>query len=218
MSTSFHQKKAAKANTGITEPSGLPFADGSEIAVEYRFISRDQLSGAEFSQGTNLYAYCANNYINLSDSSGMGNLIGTGSNAAFAGMRNAPPDGAQMLMASAGDILEAVPLEVEGDADTMMAGLTGAIGDIGTQLPSPTTITTSATSAATAASGLPPPEGPIAAGAITDLGQAASTISSIGPAAEADSSTWKSDANAAYGEADSLLSDASSMWSQHGKS
>jgi hypothetical protein len=34
------------------------------------FISRDPLSGAEFSQGTNLYAYCANNYLNLSDPTG----------------------------------------------------------------------------------------------------------------------------------------------------
>jgi RHS repeat-associated protein len=27
-----------------------------------RFISRDRLSGAEFSQGTNLYAYCGNDW------------------------------------------------------------------------------------------------------------------------------------------------------------
>jgi RHS repeat-associated protein len=39
-----------------------------------RFISRDPLSGAEFSQGTNLYAYCQNNYLNLSDPTGMWTL------------------------------------------------------------------------------------------------------------------------------------------------
>ena len=36
-----------------------------------RFISRDPLSGAEFSQGTNLYAYCGNNFLNASDPTGM---------------------------------------------------------------------------------------------------------------------------------------------------
>jgi uncharacterized protein RhaS with RHS repeats len=36
-----------------------------------RFISRDPLSGAEFSQGTNLYAYCRNNFLNSSDPTGM---------------------------------------------------------------------------------------------------------------------------------------------------
>jgi len=36
-----------------------------------RFISRDPLSGAEFSQGTNLYAYCGNNYLNSTDPTGM---------------------------------------------------------------------------------------------------------------------------------------------------
>jgi len=36
-----------------------------------RFISRDPLSGAEFSQGTNLYAYCDNNYLNATDPTGM---------------------------------------------------------------------------------------------------------------------------------------------------
>jgi len=36
-----------------------------------RFISRDPLSGAEFSQGTNLYAYCRNNFLNASDPTGM---------------------------------------------------------------------------------------------------------------------------------------------------
>jgi RHS repeat-associated protein len=36
-----------------------------------RFISRDPLSGAEFSQGTNLYAYCGNDGVNGSDPSGM---------------------------------------------------------------------------------------------------------------------------------------------------
>jgi RHS repeat-associated protein len=36
-----------------------------------RFISRDPLSGAEFSQGTNLYAYCKNNYLNATDATGM---------------------------------------------------------------------------------------------------------------------------------------------------
>jgi len=35
-----------------------------------RFISRDPLSGAEFSQGTNLYCYCRNNYLNASDPTG----------------------------------------------------------------------------------------------------------------------------------------------------
>jgi RHS repeat-associated protein len=35
-----------------------------------RFISRDPLSGAEFSQGTNLYAYCENNYTDLDDPTG----------------------------------------------------------------------------------------------------------------------------------------------------
>jgi hypothetical protein len=35
------------------------------------FISRDPLSGAEFSQGTNLYAYCRNNFLNMSDATGM---------------------------------------------------------------------------------------------------------------------------------------------------
>jgi len=35
-----------------------------------RFISRDPLSGAEFSQGTNLYAYCQNNYLNSLDPTG----------------------------------------------------------------------------------------------------------------------------------------------------
>jgi RHS repeat-associated protein len=32
-----------------------------------RFISRDPLSGAEFSQGTNLYVYCRNNFLNATD-------------------------------------------------------------------------------------------------------------------------------------------------------
>jgi RHS repeat-associated protein len=36
-----------------------------------RFISRDPLSGAEFSQGTNLYAYCGNDGVNGVDPSGM---------------------------------------------------------------------------------------------------------------------------------------------------
>ena len=36
-----------------------------------RFISRDPLSGAEFSQGTNLYAYCRNGYPNSIDPTGM---------------------------------------------------------------------------------------------------------------------------------------------------
>jgi RHS repeat-associated protein len=36
-----------------------------------RFISRDPLSGAEFSQGTNLYAYCRNNFLNATDPTGM---------------------------------------------------------------------------------------------------------------------------------------------------
>jgi RHS repeat-associated protein len=36
-----------------------------------RFISRDPLSGAEFSQGTNLYAYVGNNPTNLTDPTGM---------------------------------------------------------------------------------------------------------------------------------------------------
>ena len=35
-----------------------------------RFISRDPLSGAEFSQGTNLYAYCGNDPVNNSDPNG----------------------------------------------------------------------------------------------------------------------------------------------------
>jgi RHS repeat-associated protein len=35
-----------------------------------RFISRDPLSGAEFSQGTNLYCYVQNNYLNLLDPMG----------------------------------------------------------------------------------------------------------------------------------------------------
>jgi len=34
------------------------------------FLSRDPLSGAEFSQGTNLYAYVGNNYLNASDPTG----------------------------------------------------------------------------------------------------------------------------------------------------
>ena len=36
-----------------------------------RFISRDPLSGAEFSQGANLYAYCQNNFLNATDPTGM---------------------------------------------------------------------------------------------------------------------------------------------------
>ncbi len=41
-----------------------------------RFISRDPLGGAEFSQGTNLYAYCGNDGVNESDPSGMdGNWV-----------------------------------------------------------------------------------------------------------------------------------------------
>jgi RHS repeat-associated protein len=36
-----------------------------------RFISRDPLSGAEFSQGSNLYAYCRNNGVNFRDPLGM---------------------------------------------------------------------------------------------------------------------------------------------------
>jgi len=36
-----------------------------------RFINRDPLPGAEFSQGTNLYAYCRNNFLNASDPTGM---------------------------------------------------------------------------------------------------------------------------------------------------
>jgi len=36
-----------------------------------RFISRDPLSGAEFSQGTNLYAYCGNNFLNAIDPTGL---------------------------------------------------------------------------------------------------------------------------------------------------
>ena len=36
-------------------------------AVLGRFISRDPLSNAEFSQGTNLYAYCENDYLNRLD-------------------------------------------------------------------------------------------------------------------------------------------------------
>ena len=39
-------------------------------AVLGRFISRDPLSNAEFSQGTNLYAYCENDYLNRLDPSG----------------------------------------------------------------------------------------------------------------------------------------------------
>ncbi len=35
-----------------------------------RFISRDPLSGAEFSQGTNLYAYVKNNPVNMTDPTG----------------------------------------------------------------------------------------------------------------------------------------------------
>jgi RHS repeat-associated protein len=42
-----------------------------------RFISRDPLSGAEFSQGTNLYAYCRNNFLNATDPTGMCLLDGT---------------------------------------------------------------------------------------------------------------------------------------------
>ena len=42
------------------------------------FISRDPLSGAEFSQGTNLYAYCANNYLNTTDPTGKSFLAGLG--------------------------------------------------------------------------------------------------------------------------------------------
>lgn len=36
-----------------------------------RFLNRDPLDGAEFSQGTNLYAYCGNNCANETDPSGM---------------------------------------------------------------------------------------------------------------------------------------------------
>jgi len=36
-----------------------------------RFISRDPLSGAEFSQGSNLYAYVGNNGVNFTDAEGM---------------------------------------------------------------------------------------------------------------------------------------------------
>jgi uncharacterized protein RhaS with RHS repeats len=36
-----------------------------------RWLSRDPLSGAEFSQGTNLYAYVENNFLNASDPTGM---------------------------------------------------------------------------------------------------------------------------------------------------
>jgi RHS repeat-associated protein len=36
-----------------------------------RFISRDLLSGAEFSQGTNLYAYTSNSYLNMNDPMGL---------------------------------------------------------------------------------------------------------------------------------------------------
>jgi RHS repeat-associated protein len=35
-----------------------------------RFISRDPLANAEFSQGSNLYAYCRNNFANATDSKG----------------------------------------------------------------------------------------------------------------------------------------------------
>ncbi len=42
-----------------------------------RFISRDPLSGAEFSQGTNLYAYCLNNYLNAGDPLGTWDLSDT---------------------------------------------------------------------------------------------------------------------------------------------
>jgi RHS repeat-associated protein len=41
------------------------------------FISRDPLSGAEFSQGTNLYAYCRNNFVNLTDPTGQLSSVGT---------------------------------------------------------------------------------------------------------------------------------------------
>jgi RHS repeat-associated protein len=40
-----------------------------------RFISRDPLSGAEYSQGTNLYAYCGNDPVNGSDPSGMNHWV-----------------------------------------------------------------------------------------------------------------------------------------------
>ena len=67
-------------------PSGRPCSDLNlswEIAtgsVQYtyrsasgrgEFLSRDPLSGAEFKQGTNLYAYCGNNYLNSIDPTGM---------------------------------------------------------------------------------------------------------------------------------------------------
>ena len=49
-----------------------------------RFISRDPLGGAEFSQGTNLYAYCGNDGVNETDPSGEGRWewVQTGSTAA----------------------------------------------------------------------------------------------------------------------------------------
>ncbi len=37
-----------------------------------RFLNRDPLPGAEFSQGTNMYAYCGNDPVNEIDPSGMG--------------------------------------------------------------------------------------------------------------------------------------------------
>ena len=36
-----------------------------------RWLSRDPLPGAEFSQGTNLYAYCGNDPVNATDPSGL---------------------------------------------------------------------------------------------------------------------------------------------------
>lgn len=59
--------------TGAGTSSTTPTSTGScpkYNPVLGRFISRDPLSGAEFSQGTNLYAYCGNNLINCVDATG----------------------------------------------------------------------------------------------------------------------------------------------------
>jgi RHS repeat-associated protein len=113
---------------------------------------------------------------------------------------------------TAKDILGAVTLDAVGTCDMIASIAFNIIGDIGSMLPSPMQITTGATSMAQAASGMPPPEGPAAAEAITALGQAASITAAIGPASSSFGSFLHTVGDQNFGGAQWFISDAINRW------
>jgi RHS repeat-associated protein len=102
-----------------------------------RFISRDPLSGAEFSQGTNLYAYTSNNYLNLNDPLGLapitytgGAAIGVGAQISVTTDGNGNVTGASFSVGVGGGFVatSSESTAPEAESDSVSVGLTGNAG------------------------------------------------------------------------------------------